>query len=384
MLDHLNSIRRLCRHGLAGAALLVATIGQIAAAADAVWLTGPALKKKLDQPVGIGWSGTPLRDALAGLARTHQVAILLDRRIDPNAGIDLQLRDVPLRQALEVIGRTRDGGSCVLESVAYIGPAPAAEKLRTLAAMKKEQLGKLPAPRGLELARVKVWKWDDLAVPADLLQQAAKEAGLQIEGLDKIPHDLWAAADLPPLPITDRLLLVCAQFDLSFDWDARGTSISLTPWPAEIAIERSYPAGRDAEKVAEQIRAALAECKVEVAGDKVLVRGLLEHHEMIEAARTAGAKTVAAASTPLAKIKVEQFKVQNKSVKEVMDSLRQQLGLEIRYDMPQIRKAGKSLETLISLDLKNVSIDDLLRETLTQAGLTFERNDRVVQVRAKE
>jgi hypothetical protein len=76
--------------------------------------------------------------------------------------------------------------------------------------------------------------------------------------------------------------------------------------------------------------------------------------------------------------------VQNKSVKEVMDSLRQQLGLEIRYDMPQIRLAGKSLETLISLDLKDVSIDDLLRETLTQAGLTFERNDRVVQVRAKE
>jgi hypothetical protein len=75
--------------------------------------------------------------------------------------------------------------------------------------------------------------------------------------------------------------------------------------------------------------------------------------------------------------------VQNKPVREVLETFRQQLALEIRCDEAQLKQAGKSLDTLISLDLKNVTVDDLLRQTLMQAGLKFERKERVVEVRAE-
>ena len=347
------------------------------------WLTGPALKKKLDQPVGIGWTDLPLRDALASLSKSHQVAVLLDRRVDPGAPIDFKLRDISLRQVLEVIARSREMGQCVLDSVVYLGPPPVAQKLRTLSAMKKEELAKLPATRRLELARLRTWQWTDLAQPRDLLAQVGQDAGLKLYDLDKVPYDLWAGASLPALTTTDRLLLVAAQFDLSFDWEEAGSAVRFIPWPQQIALERTYPGGKQADKLAEQLGAALTDCTIKVVGDKVVVRGLLEQHELIEVARSSSKPVIPVAGS-LDTTKVEQFKVQNKPVKALLEAFRQQLGLEFRYDAAELKQAGISLDTLISLDLKNVSVDELLKQTLAQVGLTFERNDRVVQLKPKE
>ena len=366
------------------AAVTLALLAPLSRADDNVtWLTGPALRKKLDQPVGIGWSQTPLRDGLQGLARTHQVAIILDRRIDPGQPLDLNLRDVPLRQALEVVVQNRNLGYCLLDSVIYFGPPAVSQKLRTLAAMKKEEMSPLPAARRLELGRTKPCKWSDLAMPRDLVSQVGKEAKLQIQGLEQIPHDLWTGADLPPLSVIDRLLLICSQFDLCFTWEDAGKAVRLAPWPKEISVERSYPGGKEPAKFAEQLAAVLTDSTIQVVNDKVMVRGLLEQHEMIDAARTAS-KPAVAAEADISKTKIEQFKVQNKSLKVLLDTFRQQLRLDIRVDADQLKRSGKSLDMLLSLDLKNVTVDELLQQTLSPAGLTFQRKDRVVEVRVAE
>ena len=68
-----------------------------------------------------------------------------------------------------------------------------------------------------------------------------RECHIEIQGTDRIPHDLWAAGDLPPLNLTDRLTLVAAQFDLTFAIDPTGESVSLVEMPATVEISRSYP-----------------------------------------------------------------------------------------------------------------------------------------------
>jgi len=48
-------------------------------------------------------SGNPLRAAITSLSQAQQVAILIDRRVDPGQKLELTLKDVPMESALQTI-----------------------------------------------------------------------------------------------------------------------------------------------------------------------------------------------------------------------------------------------------------------------------------------
>ena len=119
------------------------------------------------------------------------------------------------------------------------------------------------------------WRWDELSEPRQLVGQLAGEAGVTIAHGELIPHDLWPAVDLPPLSWVDRLTLVAAEFDLTFQIGASG-QVDLVPIPAAVALARDYPAGRDPAAVAERWRKQFPDAKVSVEGNKVRLVGLAE------------------------------------------------------------------------------------------------------------
>ncbi len=163
------------------------------------WLTGGELEARLAEPVGVDWAGRPLRDALNGLARAKQVAIFLDRRVDPDQLLKVSLQDVSLEAVFERLAESRGLGVSRFGSVVFMGPARVAARLRTLAALRLADVRKLPVEVGLRFARTQRLVWDDLAEPRVLLKRLAEENGFELLGLEQVPHDLWAAADLPPL-----------------------------------------------------------------------------------------------------------------------------------------------------------------------------------------
>ena len=161
-------------------------------AAEEAWLSGDALQKALAHKIGITWSNIPLRTALAGLAKSQKIAVLLDRRVDPNQKIELSLDDVPVAETFQRIASRIDTGTAMLGPIAYFGPAATAQRLATVAALRKDDAAKLPAAVRARWMQPKPLKWDDLATPRDLLAALAKENGLTMDGLERIPHDLWA------------------------------------------------------------------------------------------------------------------------------------------------------------------------------------------------
>jgi hypothetical protein len=349
------------------------------------WLTGPALRKKLDQEVDLAWSETRLRDALSSLAQAHQVAVLLDRRIDPDREIELQLERMPLRAALDQIAQSVGASAGMLEAVAFFGPPEAVSRIRTVAALRKEELGRLPPARRLELVRVRPWRWEDLATPRELLEQLAAESRLEIRGLGQVPHDLWAGANLPPLAASDRLMLVCGQFDLTFRWAADGTEVTLVPMPEQPTLERTYPGGRRPDEFAAQLAQALPASQVRVADGKIVVTGPLDDHDRIEEGQARGTNVMAKSNPPAASVKpadvrINNFQVENIPLNRVLDHLRERLGLTIEVDAAKLRAAGISLDMLISVHIKNGTLDDLLRATLAPARLTFRRTEKRVEV----
>lgn len=208
---------------------VVAWAGTAGSAERTRWATGTAFQQALGQQFDILWSGNPLRQALGRLSRSTRVAILIDRRVDPGQKVDLKLDGVRLEAALAKIADQCGLGVSRLGPVVYVGPAAAAKRLRAVAAALEKEVRTLPTAERQKFFRQDSLVWDDLATPRELLTELARQGGIEIGGLERVPHDLWAAADLPPLSLVDRLTLIATQFDLSLTVTAEGRGVKLVP-----------------------------------------------------------------------------------------------------------------------------------------------------------
>ncbi len=366
-----------------GAALLLA-IGLLDACretvrAESVWLTGTGLRKQLEQPVSFTWSGTPLRKALENLSRVRRVAVYIDRRVDPGQRLQLVCDDRPLKEAFGLVAQQTHLGVCLFGPVVYFGPADYTARMRTLGELRWEDVRKLPGAVGRKFASAKPLEWDDFAQPRELIEQLGREAGIEISGVDRIPHDLWAGADLPPLPLVDRFTLLLGQFDLTFKLSSDGKTLTLVPIPDDLALVRNYPGGSRPQAVAEKFADMVPNSRIKVVGKKVYVRGLLEDHERLRD----GPKTSShpAKSTPTEMDK-KRFTVREAkgSVQSLINQLAGQLKLEVRIDRKALEQAGISLDQRVTFSVTDATVDELLGAVLKPAGLTFHRDGQVLEI----
>ncbi len=330
------------------AAALVAgalVCGGIAQAADrANWLTDAALQQQLVEPVDVLWAENPLREAMAHLSRARRVAILIDRRVDPSQKLDVSLRGVPLETVLETIVRDRGLGVSRLGAVVYLGPKQVAERLPAVASALDKQTRRLPPAVQHRYHQLKALRWEDLATPRELLSQLGRQGGLEIANLEQVPHDLWAAADLPPLSLADRLTLVAIQFDLTFQVAANGSRLELVPVPENIPAVPRRERG--------------------LAGPRVPTSGRIVK--------------------PAPGQDRFQINVQEKPLGPVLRQLAGRLDLDLRIDEQAIHTAGISLDQRVSLHLENATVDEIIRGLLRNTGLRFHRRERVVEIMPAE
>ena len=373
----------VCR--VLGCAVILAWLafsGPLAPAAEVpiAWHTGSGLTKQLAQPVGVYWSDNPLRQAVDGLSHAHRVAVLIDRRVDPGQTLDLAVTDVPLEQVLEEIARSRSLGVCSVGPVTYLGPPPVTSRLPTLAELRREEARGLPSGKGRKFLLSKRIGWDDFATPRDLLRELAADNGIELLGSDRVPHDLWAAADLPPLPLADRLTLIAGQFDLTFQIAADGQTVTLVPVPDDVAIVRSYPGGRQPEQLAAKWAALLPNCRIKVVNGKIYVRGLLEDHARITASGPTPRHPATGPGHPAQGETRFTVREGKGSLGEVLQQLAARLQMQLEIDRAGLERAGISLQEQVSFSDKDATLDELFEAVLAPAGCTFRREGNTIRV----
>jgi hypothetical protein len=347
------------------------------------WKTGELFKRELLQPVGITWSNSELRPALEGLSNARRVALVLDRRADPNQKIELSFDDVPLGEAWRRIASRIGMATTVVGPVVYIGPENTAVRLKTVLALRKDDAVKLPSTARQRWTQLKELKWEPLSAPRDLLAALARESGIQIENLSEIPADLWAAGSLPLLALPERLTLLLAQFDLTYQTAPNGLSIHLMPLPEHPVIERTYPIPSTAQQTIESIKATspLAAADISVQGKSLLVRGTQEQHELVaEALSGRTAKTTSVKEGR--KVYTLNIPVE-KPVSKLLNELAARLDWNLQIDRQAIAVAGLSLDTLVTVSVKDASEDELLHAILDPAGLAFRKRGNLIEVKPK-
>ena len=322
----------------------------------------------------------PLRQGVSSLSRTNRVAMLVDRRVDPEQKIDIRLNGLTLEETLAEIARSRGLGVSQLGPVIYIGPPSTASRIRTLAALVREQLLQLPnSSRKFFLP--KRLRWDDFATPRSLLETLTAEGGMNISGLDRVPHDLWAAADLPPLALVDRIALIAVQFDLTFQVDPTGRTISLVPVPDYVALVRSYPAGQEPRQLIEKWQALVPDAQIRQSGNKIFVRGLVEDHQRIAESMRPLHRPTPNPTTPNNQEPQLTAKVIRKTVNQILTHFTGQLQMELQIDQKALDDAGISLDREISFSVKDATIDELFEAVLKPVGCTFRRKGNLIEVR---
>lgn len=318
------------------------------------------------------WSaGTPVRQALATLAGAQGIAIMLDRRIDPERGIELSLQDVTVADVVEQLAAQCEAVPHTLEAVVYVGPRAATAGLATVAAQRRREARQVPPARAARLTAVRPWGWEELAEPRRLLDELAREADVTVDAGQGLPHDLWPAVDLPPLAWTDRLTLVLAGFGLTFELDGRGQQVRLVPMPTQTRVSGDYPA-----RLTPGARAVLARLFPQAIWDDATGRVRLqdvpeEHARLRRWLERSAARRPRPGGTEKT---VMTLRVTQQPVDVILQAITQRLGIafEVEGDV------GTRLQTRVSIDVHDATLDELLAAALEPAGLTFRRRDDAV------
>ena len=343
------------------------------------WKSGDELQWQLDSPVSVRWASNPLRAALTSLARTQGVAIFLDRRVDPDQTVDLVRAGLALRELLQELAGPRKLGVGHVGPVVYLGPLQTAAVLGTVVAQKEEHIQRAPPALRTRLQRPQPLRWPELATPRELIQDLAATAGLQVEGLEQIPHDVWPEVDLPPLTFAQSLSLVLAGFQLTFDYVPETAAVRLAPLPAEASVVRRIPVRGAPAAIGAEIRRRFPEAQFKIEADHVVVNSTVEVSDGIRRLVDGAAGR---SKPPPAKTKVEgqkrfTLRVQDAPLAAVAKAVAKEVGVELRFD-PRIEDMQ---DKLVWLDVKDMTLDQLLQTLLKPGGLTYRLDDTTLEIR---
>jgi len=321
----------------------------------------------MDAIVGIHWGSNPLRGALTRLSRDQGVAVFLDRRVDPDRLIEFSAQGKDLRRLLQDLAAHVEQGACRVGPVVYIGPKRTASVLATVVAAKESESRRLPSAMQSRLRRAKPLRWPELTTPRELIDGLATEVGLTMEGVERIPHDLWPEVDLPPLTFAQRMSLVLAGFHMTFEYGQGGSTIRLAPMPETASVERTYPLRRGHADVMAVLSRRFPNASITAKAGRINVIGTVEEHEAIERVLDGRPERPTPAKPPSGGQTVYTLKIEG-PVGKIASGLAKQLGLQIEFD----QGATDKFNELVSLDVNEVSLEELLDALLSPAGLSYE------------
>ena len=329
------------------------------------WRSGAELRRQLMTVISVSFGpDSPLRDSLETLAGSQRICIFLDRRVDPSRPIGFTVRNESLQVALDKLAAELDAGVCTVDAAVYLGPRHVAERLPTLTEVKRDEARRLPAALQKQLLTAETWSWQRLATPRELVQQLTSGSGLSVVGLERIPHDLWPAVTLPPLDRIQRLSLVLANFDLTFEMDPATSTLRLVPFPEKVELRRDYPGGTQVVALVDRLRRLVPDADIERSGTRIGVTGSLEHHQAVERLLRGGMPERPAAASGEQRYSLY---VPQAPLSAIVTKLAAEWMLEL--EISPAAEAG--LDKVVTFHVEDVPREDLLGELLIPNGFFF-------------
>lgn len=329
----------------------------------------------LQQPATIHWRGITLLDACRRISDSLRVPIVVDRRVDPHQVINIQVDGVPLQEALTSVARQAGSQLGALDSLCYLGPVGTANELPALVEITRQQVEDLPAAPRRMLSVKQRLRWQRLATPQQVLHNLVQPLKMQVHGLEQIPHDVWDAGELPENSVAVHLTVLLAGFDLTWRMDPRGDAIQIESIKRPVRFARSYDGRNATPAQMRQIAAEIPKADLRLVGDKVELNGTTNDHEKLMAILAKLPSSPRPSNRPERRTperKLYSLRLKDQPVEAVLRDLARQLGLELRVDEDALGKENRSLDARISVEVAQVTLDQLLDSIGNAAGLSVQ------------
>jgi hypothetical protein len=309
---------------------------------------------------------------LTVISRDTAVAMLLDRRVDPEQLVSIDAHGISLGDELKDLARTLDLGAGTIGAIQYIGPKPAAARVEALSELRRRDAAATSHKAWLATTNS---SWDDLSQPRELAISIAKAAGATIKNPETIPYDLWAEWSGPPVANVDRLTLVLAGFDLSFALSDDGSEVTIIPAPNELTFERTYEITGTTSAVTADLKRLLPEIKVQANGaNRLRVSATAEQHAQV--ADLLAGKRTATKTIVVPGEKVYTFKAENQFIGVMVQTLAKDRGLKVQAAESLVDK----LKQRGTVEVEKVSFEAALRNVLEPVGIKFKIGEGVLEL----
>ena len=368
----------------AGAVAVALLAAQEKAIAQSRSSASVQLGQQLEQRVTVAWQGQELGHALQQLAETQRIDVWIDRRVNPSAAVELSVSDQPLREALSGVLTPLGYAASPYHGVLYVGPEQAARELLTLSALARRSFNQAPPSIRAKWLRAEPWSFPRFSEPRALLSELVKGTGAQLRGDEQIPHDLWPARTLPTMTVVDRAVLLLAGFDLTCEISANGRDCRVAAIERPVQISNAYTVTSARATAIDAILKEFTAANATRRGTRLTLAATVEEHERIREAlqgRRAAAEAPTKASPNTTRRDAQRFtlKITNQPVGAVVDQLARQLKLTIDWAAP-----AKARNSLISCEVREATLDEMLAAILSAAELTFTRTGDNVTIKGQE
>ncbi len=330
----------------------------------------------LSRPVAIHWQDVPVRDALSRLGQTQQIDLVLDRRIDPETRLEVQLNG-PLGQELDRLAVDQQWAVSRLPATLYIGPPETTAKLATIYAVNRQRVLRMERQAARHWLQRHPTGWEFLSEPREIVQRFAIAADVSLEGTEQIPHDVWKSAQLSDKDLIEQLTIVLAGFDLAVV-PTGVTTGRIVRIPHQVTITEHLRVGDKRPLPLDTLREQFPKLKMKRADGTLLVRGRIEDVRALRQSllgRPTRAHRGAAGRQERFSLRAEQQRLI-----DVLELLATREGLEIQW----IAVDQQRRESRIDVDATQQSLAQLLRSILEPLGLRARRVDGRLIVEANE
>ncbi len=326
------------------------------------------------------WKNVPLQQAVTRLQKSTARHLMLDRRLDPGRKGSLDATEATLEQVLASIASQYGIGVVDLGKLVYLGPEQTCRDLRTLIALRETEIALLPKRQQAAFEKSAAISWARLAQPRKLIQEVVSGADKQLLHAERIPHDLWAAGELPAMSLTRQLTLLLAGFEATFSVSPAGDSIEIIPILQPPTIRRAYEIPPNRWSAVDQLRQTLPTATVTVDERTVTLDGRWEDHQQLQSLLTASPPPPRRPRRKLNHRQVFTLEVRDQPVGPLVEHLATKLKLQLDWDRAAIRAAEIRLMAPVSCSVEAANLDELLEAVLQPVGLRFQREGTRVRI----
>jgi hypothetical protein len=338
------------------------------------FVTGSLFSQHLNRSLLANRDYGPLHDILEHLSEERRIAIQLDRRIDPDSLVRVDVQSQFFDAGIEQLVQPVPAGVSIVAETLFVAPPEVARTLRTRIDLRERELDALlnsNLGRKFDLARRQELRWGTLTAPRELMQLVAERYKLKIENPDVIPYDQWGSGVIAHPNACEALMILATQYDLEVDWRS-GTQVRLVPQTSHPMLKTEHAVrGRSSQEALALVRERFPDLDAVAKRERLIVTGLVEQQE--EVSILLGNRSARRATSEVTGTLAHRrftLRMADRPFLELVEVLEKQ-GVQVNRDEQQLEQAGINLKKRISLELENATAQEMFEKACSPLGLDF-------------